>query len=72
MTTYQGNVLIHSTSEDTHKEYLHGALQRLCQAGLTLCGSKCQVGVAQVVYRGHVFSAKGMTPDNSKVQAVQE
>ena len=59
-------------SDETHKKHQHEALQRLCQVGLTLCGSKCQIGVAQVVYLGHVFSAEGMTPDNSKVQAVQE
>eukprot|EP00731_Ephydatia_muelleri_P008077 Em0004g415a len=59
-------------SEETHKKHLHEALQRLRQAGLTLHGSKCQIGVAQVVYLGHVFSAEGITPDNSKVQAVQE
>ncbi|KAL5502764.1 hypothetical protein EMCRGX_G009585, partial [Ephydatia muelleri] len=72
VTTYQDDVLIHSPSEETHKKHLHEALQRLRQAGLTLHGSKCQIGVAQVVYLGHVFSAEGITPDNSKVQAVQE
>ena len=72
VTTYQDDVLIHSPSEETHKKHLHETLQRLRQAGLTLRGSKCQIGVAQVVYLGHVFSAEGMTPDNSKVQAVQE
>ncbi|KAL5479377.1 hypothetical protein EMCRGX_G022895 [Ephydatia muelleri] len=72
VTTYQDDVLIHSPSEETHNKHLHEALQRLGQAGLTLRGSKCQIGVAQVVYLGHVFSAEGMIPDNSKVQAVQE
>ena len=69
VTTYQNDVLIHSPSEETHKKHQHKALR---QAGLTLHVSKCQIGVAQVVYLGHVFSAEGMTPDNSKVQAVQE
>ena len=72
VTTYQDDVLIHSPSEETHKKHQHEALQRLRQAGLTLRGSKCQIGIEQVVYLGHVFSAEGMTPDNSKVQAVQE
>ena len=58
VTTYQDNVLIHSPSEDTHEKYLREAVQRLWQAGLRLHGSKCQIGVAQVVYLGHVFSAE--------------
>ena len=66
VTTYQDDVLIHSPSEETQKKHLHEALQRLRQAGLTVRGSKCQIGVA------HVFSAEGMTPEHSKVQAVQE
>ena len=54
-----------------HKQHLTEAFKRLRQSGLTLRGSKCQIGVTQVSYLGHVFSAAGMAPDNSKVQAVR-
>ena len=63
---------MYSSTPLVKRHTLHEALQRLRQAGLTLRGIKCQIGVAQVVYLGHVFSAEGMTPVNSKVQAVQE
>ena len=59
VTTYIDDVLIHSPNEEAHKQHL------------TLRGSKCQIGVTQVSYLGHVFSAAGMASDNSKVQAVR-
>ena len=45
--------------------------QRLHDAGLTLRGRKCRIGMTSVTYLGHVFSANGMSPDPTKVQAVQ-
>ena len=71
VTTYIDDVLIHSPNEEAHKQHLNEAFKRLRQSGLTLRGSKCQIGVTQVSYLGHIFSAAGMAPDNSKVQAVQ-
>ena len=70
VTTYIDDVLIHSVSEEMHKSHLEQAFQRLREAGLTLRGSKCQIGMAQVTYLGHTFSREGMSPDRSKVEAV--
>ena len=70
VTTYIDDVLIHSPNEEAHKQHLTEAFKQLRQSGLTLRGSKCQIGVTQVSYLGHI-SAAGMAPDNSKVQAVQ-
>ena len=44
--------------------------KRLSEAGLTLRGSKCHIGMTTVEYLGHVFSAGGMSPDSKKVQVV--
>ena len=41
-------------------------------AGLTFRGSKCHIGLSQVTYLGHVFSATGMGPDPHKVSAVRD
>ena len=71
VTTYIDDVLIHSPNEEAHKQHLTEAFKRLRQSGLTLRGSKCQIGVTQVSYLGHIFSAAGMAPDSSIVQAVQ-
>eukprot|EP00731_Ephydatia_muelleri_P021832 Em0014g423a len=72
VSTYIDDVLIHSESEELHKVHLREAFKRLRQAGLTLRGVKCQIGMSQVTYLGHVFSGNGMTPDGSKIRAVTE
>ena len=68
VTTYIDDVLIHSVHEELHKSHLEQAFQCLREAGLTLRGSKCQIGVAQVTYLGHTFSREGMSPDSSKAR----
>ena len=70
VTTYIDDVLIHSANEELHKSHLEQAFQRLREAGLTLRGSKCQIGMAQVTYLGHTFSTERMSPDSSKVEVV--
>ena len=68
VTTYIDDVLIHSVHEELHKSHLEQAFQCLREAGLTLRGSKCQIGVAQLTYLGHTFSREGMSPDTSKAR----
>ena len=66
---YLDDILVHSPDEEAHKPHL---LDRLSAAGVTLCDKKCKIGMKIVDYLGHVFSAQGMTPDPSKILAVQE
>ena len=63
VTTYLDDVLIHSVTIEQHKMHLCAVFQRLQQAGLTLRGKKCQLGLTKVAYLGHVFSSHGMSPD---------
>ena len=46
--------------------------ERLREAGLSLKGSKCQFGLSEVNYLGHVVTADGIKPDPAKVKAVKE
>ena len=46
--------------------------QRLKDAGLSLRGYKCHIGLSQVCYLGHTLSCKGMMPDEGKVAAVRD
>ena len=71
VSNYIDDLLIHSTDEISHKQHLEEVFHRLQEAGLTLRGEKCHIGLSQVSYLGHVFSATGMTPDEEKVKAVQ-
>ena len=70
VSTYIDDVLIHSSTVQQHQKHLQAVFQRLKNAGLTLRGRKCHIGMSQVCYLGHVFSATGMTPDQRKVHAV--
>lgn len=71
VTIYLDDILIHSRSEEAHKKHLEEVFKRLTEAGLTLRGRKCHIGMTSVQYLGHVFSGEGMTPDPGKVQVVQ-
>ena len=64
--------LFGKVSEEEHKQHLSAIFSRLKTAGLTLRGRKCQIGMPQVTYLGHVFCAASVTPDETKVKAVME
>ena len=72
VSSYIDDVLVHSADVYSHKDHLEEVFRRLREAGLTLRGQKCHIGLSQVCYLGHVFSANGMSPDRVKVEAVQE
>ena len=72
VTIYLDDILVHSPDEEAHKAHLLEVFNRLSAAGITLRGRKCRIGMKTVAYLGHVFSAQGMAPDLSKIQAVQE
>ena len=67
VTTYIDDVLVHSPSEKLHIQRLQEVFQQLKKAGLTLRGKKCHIGMMEVPYLGHVFSATGMAPDQEIV-----
>ena len=72
VSIYLDDILIHSPDEEAHKVHLQEVFTRLLEAGVTLLGKKCRIGMTSVTYLGHVFSAQGMKPDPNKVRAVQE
>lgn len=72
VSSYIDDVLIHSSDVSSHRKHLQEVFRRLREAGLTLRGQKCHIGLSQVSYLGHTFSADGVAPDKNKVQAVQD
>ena len=60
--------MVHSASEEEHKDHLRQEFQRLREADLTLKREKCHTGKTQVSYLGHVFSGAGIVPDPQKVK----
>ena len=65
-------MLIFSPTLEQHVEHLQQVFQCLQDAGLTLRGNKCHIGVSRVCYLGHIFDGNGMHPDPCKVSSVQE
>ena len=70
--SYIDDVLVHSPDVSSHRKHLEEVFHRLREAGLTLRGQKCHIGLSQVSYLGHIFSANGVAPDKEKVRAVQD
>ena len=56
--TYLDDVLVHSANKEDHLKHLSILFQKMSTAGLTFRGSKCYLGLSQVTYLGHVFSAE--------------
>ena len=67
---YLDDILVHSKNENTHKEHLDIVFKHLFDAGLTLRGIKCHIGMSNVQYLGHVFSDAGMSPNPKKIQVI--
>ena len=61
-----------TTNHATHREYVQEVFRRLQDAGLTLKGQKCHIGMPQVSYLGHTFSSAGMAPDQQKIETIQD
>ena len=68
VTTYLDDIRVHSRTQMERTSHLEVVLCRLRNAELTLRGRKCKIGMTKV----HVFSAKGMAPDEEKVRVVKE
>ena len=54
------------------KQHRYQVFQCLRDAGLMLRGRKCHIGLSEVLYLGHVFSAFGISPGPKKIKAVQD
>ena len=69
---YIDNVIVFSSSIQDHVDHLGQVFGRLRKIGLKLYPQKCRFACPEVLYLGHITSAKGIFPNPEKVQAVQE
>lgn len=69
---YVDDVFIYSGTKDEHVKHLTAVFQCLKDAGLSLRGNRCHIGLSKVCYLEHIFSAKGMMPDDRKVSVVRD
>ena len=66
------DILIWDRAKEEHDQHLKMALKRCGDIGLTLNKDKCVIGTSLVAYIGHILTADGVKPDESKVKAVLE
>ena len=68
---YIDDVLIASPTLESHRQHLHSVLQRFQQYGITINHDKCQFGVPELTFLGHVVNKYGICPLPEKVQALR-
>ena len=65
------DIYIGGIDNDTHDQHLRQVFHQLHENGLTINLPKCQFRVPTMLFYGHVFSEKGMSPNPRKVEALQ-
>ena len=67
---YLDDVVVYSSTWEEHLTHIQTVLERLREAGLTAKAGKCQFGMSQCVYLGHIVGSGMVRPEESKVEAV--
>ncbi|XP_050895185.1 uncharacterized protein LOC127101785 [Lathyrus oleraceus] len=64
------DILVYSKDWKSHLQHLHQVLEILVEHKLFAKFSKCEFGVNQIGYLGHIISADGVAADPEKLQAI--
>ena len=67
---YLDDVIIFSRMEDEHLERMRVVFDRLCEQGLKLKPSKCDVLKTKINYLAHHVSKKGVLPSKKNLEAI--
>lgn len=67
---YLDDVLVFSNSEEEHLKHLKMLLDRFKQYGIVINASKCELGVSKITFLGHKITSEGISPMESKVEAI--
>lgn len=67
---YLDDILVASSSLDSHKQHLEAIFSRLDKYGLTINLAKCSLGQQKVEFLGYEITSNGLKPLQSKVQAI--
>ena len=69
---HMDDILVFGKDREEHDVRLGAILNRLMEAGVTLNREKCEFGLSEVKFVGHVVSGEGIRPDPDKSKAVAE
>lgn len=67
---YIDDILIASSSREEHEKHLRIVFDRLRKYGLRAKVSKCQFGLTEMQFLGHVIDRQGCRPSPEKVEAI--
>ncbi|KAL4009770.1 hypothetical protein IC575_031144 [Cucumis melo] len=67
---FTDDILVYSVDRESHEEHLRIVLQTLHDKQLYAKFSKCEFWLEEVVFLGHIVSAKGVSVDPQKVEAI--
>jgi len=66
------DVLVFGRNQEEHKERLKAVMSQLRKKGVTLNRDKCEFGMTEVKFLGHIVSQDGIHPDPEKVSAINQ
>ena len=72
VTVYLDNILVYSRDHESHERHLRWVFDQLRQHKLFAKRSKCEIGLSEVHYLGHVISEGVVKVDDSKISAVRD
>ena len=67
----QDDIIVWGSNQAEHDRRLRKTIDILGKAGLKLNESKCRFSVPELIFLGHKVSKDGISPDPSKVEAIQ-
>lgn len=68
---FSDDILIYSKTREGHVQHLGAVLELLQKNSFYIRLSKCEFGVASLVYLGHTILGEGVQPDQEKIEAVK-
>ena len=66
------DIIVYWGYQQEHDQILNRVLEVLKEKGLTLNKGKCELNMSQLIFMGHVLSARGIGPAEVKVEAVNQ
>lgn len=72
LQVYVDDICVASPSWVEHLKSLDEVFKRIRCAGLVIQHEKCTFGFAETIFLGHRINEQGISPDPSKVKAIQE
>ena len=69
---YIDDILIHAKDEEEFLKRLHLVFERFWKYNIKLNPDKCEIGVNQIEYLGHLITPQGVTFTDNKLSGVRE